>query len=56
MVILGSARLASSLLRRGLVDKYRVIAHPVIAGSGKPLFQNFGTCISPALVGSRPMK
>jgi dihydrofolate reductase len=38
MVILGSAKLASSLLRAGLIDEYRVILSPIILGSGTPLF------------------
>lgn len=41
IVVLGSAELASSLLRAGAVDEYRVIVSPVILGSGKPLFRNF---------------
>ncbi|HTX42736.1 MAG TPA: dihydrofolate reductase family protein [Acidobacteriaceae bacterium] len=41
MVVLGSGALASSLLRAGLVDEYRVILNPVVLGSGNPLFQNF---------------
>jgi dihydrofolate reductase len=42
MVILGSARLASSLLKRGLIDEYRVILVPVLIGAGNPLFQGIG--------------
>jgi dihydrofolate reductase len=41
MVVLGSGALASSLLRAGLVDEYRVIVNPVLLGSGNPLFQDF---------------
>jgi dihydrofolate reductase len=37
-VILGSAKLASSLLPLGLIDEYRVILNPVLLGGGKPLF------------------
>ena len=40
MVILGSAKLASSLLQAGLVDEYRVILNPVLLGEGGVLFPN----------------
>jgi dihydrofolate reductase len=32
------ATLASAFIERGLVDEYRLIVHPVILGSGTPLF------------------
>ena len=38
--IFGSANLASSLNRLGLIDEYRLIVNPVILGSGNPLFRN----------------
>jgi dihydrofolate reductase len=38
LVLLGSARLASFLLQKNLVDEYRVILQPVLLGSGSPLF------------------
>jgi dihydrofolate reductase len=40
MVILGSASLASSLLKADLIDEYRVILQPVVLGRGNPLFQS----------------
>lgn len=30
--------LASSMIREGLVDEYRLIVHPVVLGGGKPFF------------------
>jgi dihydrofolate reductase len=54
MVILGSARLASSLLRAGFIDEYRVIVNPVILGSGNRLFPNFENRVSMQLSGVRP--
>lgn len=39
MVILGSAKLASSLLPLGLIDEYRVILNPILIGAGHPLFE-----------------
>ena len=36
--LIGGARTAAGLIDAGLVDELRLIAYPVIAGSGKPLF------------------
>ena len=38
VVIFGSAELASSLLRSGQIDEYRVIIDPILLGAGNPLF------------------
>jgi len=32
------ANLASSMIRAGLVDEYRLIVHPVVLGGGAPFF------------------
>lgn len=34
----GGATLAASFIRAGLVDEYRIVAHPVSLGSGMPYF------------------
>jgi dihydrofolate reductase len=34
----GGVRFARSLVRAGLVDEYRLVVHPVVLGSGEPLF------------------
>lgn len=39
-VLLGSGRLATELDRLGLVDEYRFLVHPRIAGHGPTLFQD----------------
>jgi dihydrofolate reductase len=36
--LVGGARTTASLIDAGLVDKLRLIAHPLIAGGGKALF------------------
>ncbi len=36
----GGARFAQSLSQEGLIDVYRLIVHPVVLGSGKPLFKD----------------
>jgi len=38
--LFGGASLTSSLLNLGLIDELSLAVHPVILGSGKPLFQN----------------
>ncbi|CAN5663709.1 dihydrofolate reductase family protein [soil metagenome] len=34
----GGARLAAAFIRRGLVDEYRLLVHPVVLGAGTPFF------------------
>jgi dihydrofolate reductase len=34
----GGVRFAQSLIASGLIDEYRLVIHPVVLGSGKPLF------------------
>ena len=36
----GSADLASTLMRLGLIDEYRILVTPVVLGSGTPMFKN----------------
>ncbi|HVL81799.1 MAG TPA: dihydrofolate reductase family protein [Actinomycetota bacterium] len=38
-VLVGSPMLAGALERLGLIDEYRLVVHPVIAGHGPTLFQ-----------------
>jgi dihydrofolate reductase len=40
MVILGSASIVQTFASLGLIDEYRLLVHPVVLGSGKPLFKN----------------
>ena len=38
-VLVGSPTLAAALERLGLIDEYRLVVHPVLAGHGPTLFQ-----------------
>jgi dihydrofolate reductase len=38
MVVLGSAELAWSLMKAGLIDNYRLWVNPIVLGKGKPVF------------------
>lgn len=40
LLLMGSATLAATLIRSGLLDEYRLIINPVILGSGTPLFKD----------------
>ncbi len=41
----GGPTLASAFIRRGLVDEYRLVVHPVILGAGTPFFPELETPI-----------
>lgn len=38
IAIIGSASIVQQLANHGLVDEYRLMVHPVVLGSGKPLW------------------
>jgi dihydrofolate reductase len=40
LVAQGGASFGRSLVQLGLVDEYRLVVHPVVLGSGLPLFQD----------------
>ncbi len=42
---LGGADLAAAFLRHDLIDEFRIYVHPVLIGSGKPLFPRSGARI-----------
>ncbi len=42
LVVLGSGELVQSLMRRNLVDKYVLLIHPLVLGSGRHLFTDGG--------------
>jgi dihydrofolate reductase len=42
LTVLGSGELARSLIRRGLVDRFTLLIHPLVLGSGRRLFGDDG--------------
>ncbi|MDQ6681997.1 MAG: dihydrofolate reductase family protein [Chloroflexota bacterium] len=50
---LGGPTLASAFIRRGLVDEYRLLVHPVVLGAGTPFFPTLETPIRMRLTGRR---
>src|SRR5947209_14846881 len=53
MVIYGSASLVRTLTNLGLIDEYQILVHPVILGSGKPLFQDIKDQVKLKLVNTK---
>ena len=40
LALFGSADLASTLMRLGLIDEYRILVTPVVLGKGTPMFRD----------------
>jgi dihydrofolate reductase len=53
LVVLGSGALARSLLERDLVDRYVLLIHPLVLGTGRRLFQDGGPSAALRLVDAR---
>jgi dihydrofolate reductase len=53
--VMGGGEFARSLLEAGLVDEVGVNVHPVLLGSGVPLFLPFGRQLDLELVSFRPL-
>jgi dihydrofolate reductase len=52
----GGGKLITTFINLGLVDVYRLAVHPVILGSGKPLFENINTRVGLKLIDAKPSK
>jgi dihydrofolate reductase len=39
LALIGSADLATTLLKRGLIDELRILVAPVVLGAGRPMFK-----------------
>jgi dihydrofolate reductase len=53
LTVLGSGELVQSLMRRGLVDRYLLMIHPLVLGSGRRLFAEGGPLTALKLVDSK---
>ena len=53
LVVLGSGELVQSLMRRRLIDKYVLLIHPLILGSGRRLFTDGGSSAELRLVDTK---
>jgi dihydrofolate reductase len=49
----GGATIAASLSQAGLIDEYRLFIHPVVLGSGTPMFQTSNNQINLRLIETR---
>jgi len=54
--VTGGARLAQSLSQRGLIDEYNLTIHPILLGSGMPLFGEMSEELALTLVGTIPFE
>jgi len=52
----GSATLVASLMKAGLIDEYRFLVHPIIAGRGKRFFKDDMATKGLKLVNSTPLE
>jgi dihydrofolate reductase len=53
MVIYGSASIVQALTNLGLIDEYQLLVHPIVLGSGKPLFKGIEHKVNLKLVNTR---
>jgi dihydrofolate reductase len=53
MVVLGSGELVQALMRRNLVDRYVLLIHPLVLGTGRRLFPDGGAPATLRLADSR---
>lgn len=56
MLIFGSGDLASSLIKAGLIDEFRLLINPVILGSGHPMFKGLNEQLPLTLLKTRTFK
>jgi dihydrofolate reductase len=56
ILIFGSANLSAGLMRKGLIDEYRLGVAPVVLGAGNPLFKPGPDRTRMTLVESKPLR
>jgi dihydrofolate reductase len=55
-VLVGSPMLSVALERLGLIDEYRLVIHPILAGHGPTLFQGLERPRRLELLSTKPLK
>jgi dihydrofolate reductase len=55
-LLVGSPKLSAELERLGLIDEYRIVVHPVLAGHGPTLFQGLEHSRQLELVSTKRLK
>ena len=53
LVILGSGELVQSLMRHNLIDRYELLIHPLVLGSGRRFFPDGGASVPLRLVDTK---
>jgi dihydrofolate reductase len=53
MVLYGGVRIAQTFVQLGLIDEYQLVVHPVILGSGRPLFKDVKDRVNLKLVNTK---
>ncbi|MEP7284796.1 MAG: dihydrofolate reductase family protein, partial [Chloroflexota bacterium] len=54
LVIMGSGNLIQTLMKHNLIDRYVLLIHPLVLGSGHKLFADDGTFATLQLVSAKP--
>jgi len=56
LVLFGGIGIAQTFVQRGFIEDYRLVVHPVLLGSGKPLFQDIKNRIPLKLVNTKTFR
>jgi dihydrofolate reductase len=54
LMIMGSSKLSQSLMKHNLIDRYILMIHPVVLGTGQRLFDDIGQLTTLQLVSAKP--
>jgi dihydrofolate reductase len=56
IALIGSSNLASTFIRLGLIDEYRIFVNPVVLGRGGPMFKDVKEKLNLKLTKAQPFK
>jgi dihydrofolate reductase len=54
LIVMGSSKLTQSLMKEHLIDRYVLMVHPLVLGTGERLFDNLHQMTSLQLVSTKP--